>query len=34
MLNFTMHAEGNELIFFYRYSGTICHLLTVVAGLP
>ena len=23
MLNFTMHAAGNELIFFYRYRGTI-----------
>jgi len=22
MLNFTMHAAGNELIFFYRYRGT------------
>jgi len=23
MLNFTMHAAGNELIFFYSYHGTI-----------
>jgi len=34
MINFTMHAAGNELIFFYRYSGTIRRLLTVSTGLP
>jgi len=33
MLNFTMHAVGNELIFFYRYRGTIRRLLTVTVGL-
>jgi len=33
MLNFTMHAAGN-VIFFYRYRGTIRRLLTITAGLP
>jgi len=33
MLTFTMHAAGNELIFVYRYHGTIRDLLTVTAGL-
>jgi len=32
MLNFTMHAAGNELIFFYRYCATIRHLVTVTAA--